>query len=63
MSNLVFLHLSIEFYIERWTNAGLKKPMVDLNIVKKRILRRSVRKIFCRKLDYKVGFLQYEKYL
>ena len=39
MSNLVFLHLSIEFYIEGWTNGGLKKPMVDLNIVKKRVLR------------------------
>ena len=34
----------IGFYIERWTNDGLKNPMVELDMVKKRGLRSSVRK-------------------
>ena len=31
-----FWHVSIEFYIERSSNRGPKKPMIDLHMVKMR---------------------------
>ena len=40
-----------DLVLEKWTNSGLKKPMVDLNMVKKRGLRYSVRKNILQKVE------------